>query len=123
MAFGAALFSSAELALQTMRPSPPISHAASARKIRRNILKRLNPRPGSRRLVAALAERGDAVDDRVYKPSAPANAREFSRKTLKTLNPRPSSSPSPRFSGERAGVRGCADIRTPAPTPILTFSP
>ncbi len=68
MAFGAALFSSAELALQDdeavaanfargERPENPAQH-----------LEKVESAPGISTLVAALAERGDAVDDRVYKP-------------------------------------------------------
>ncbi len=51
-------------------------------------------------------------------------AREIQRKTLKGLNPRPSSSPSPRFSGERVGVRGLGDWSPTLAKPlILAFSP
>ena len=53
-----------------------------------------------------------------------APARKIWRKSLKRLNPRPET-PSPRFSGERVGVRGLGDWPPPKLTPplILTFSP
>ena len=54
------------------RPPLQAPGAAIARKIRRNILKRLNPRPGSAPLRRAPPGSepgvGDAVDDRVDKP-------------------------------------------------------
>ncbi len=67
-AFGAALFCSAELGLQDHEAAPAGPGGDNRPQNPAQHLEKVESAPGISTLVAALAERGDAVDDRVYKP-------------------------------------------------------
>ena len=102
--------------------SPP-RQATAARKIRRNALKRLIPRPGSRQPTASpcgqagFATRGvgarlnPRAERLRWPPREPTIARKFRRNTLKRLNQHPGSRQPPASPRGQAAVatRGVRD--------------